>query len=237
MKINDVKKQLLKEGIIFLALLLALGGGVFALTLLSDSYLNDKQALQGKVQDITTQAKVLKEKYFRVQQNTALYQEAMQKMTDNQLMINRQSMRDSFDQFKQQYFLNSLRLSASAVTDMKDAKYKRTNYIMVSSDVETSFDALSDEHIYSLIDAMEKRLPGASRLTKCTITRTQKLSNEAFRTISQKAVYPVVRGELKFLWLGIKPVDAVTDNANANPNPISNPAPNMDAVNAPHSQP
>lgn len=208
MKYQQLKLQLIKESGILLGILAVIGGVTYYLGSVSDDFTSKNQALEGSVSAITGETNTLRDKYSKVQQNTSLYQEVMQKNAKEGLYINRQHIREKFNQFKNRYTLNNLRLSMAPVEQMADLKYKRKTSEIVSSNVTVSFDTLSDEEVYSLLDAMGREMTGAPKITKMIIARPAGgLTEEMLKIIGLRGSYPLVKGELGFTWLGIRPIE------------------------------
>jgi hypothetical protein len=215
-KFSQFRKRLLKESAIFVAALGLLGGLTYYLGMLSDDFVNKNNSLQSAVGAVAGEMTTLQDKYNKVQQNKELYDEAMRKSLHGGLAINRETIRDRFNQFKDEYHLNNLRLSMGAIEDLADAQYKRKSNAINSSRVTVDFNALSDEPVFTLITSMQQDLPGGAKVTKLSLTRADNgLTDDILRVISTTGAYPMVRGNMEFTWLGIKPVEPGDSNANA----------------------
>lgn len=216
MDLKQLKKRLVLETGVIAGVCAVLGGVTYYLDTVSEDFVRQNRELEGKVNSIGAEINALHEKYSKVQQNSQLYQEAMRKKGENRLYINREQVRDKFNQFKDRYYLNNLRLSMQAIQEMADPLYKRKTNVMVSSEVSVTFDALSDIYVYQLMDAMAEELSGSCKIIKLSLSRNDSnLSAETLRSISQSGSASLVKGEVKFQWLGIKPVEASETNADA----------------------
>lgn len=215
MKSNAIKKRLLMESVGVGLLLAFLGGSAYFLSMLYDDALQQSATLETQMNAITTEATTLKERYSRIKDNADLYYEIVQKSNTDGFALSRQVIRKKFDQYKALYFLSNLKLSMGPTTEMTGPKYKRNTQIMVSSDITVSFEALSDEDVYSMMHAVERDFPGTVKTTRFTLSRKNKLTDEALLTITQSGQYPLVSGQWLFTWIGIKPIETdATKNAN-----------------------
>lgn len=213
MKYQQLKKRLFMESGAIVAALVLLGGGTYFLDTLNGNYLQDSQALENQVNGIAAATNALRAKYDKVQQNMTLYRQIIQEKSQDKLTISGQAMKENFRKFKNEYYLSNLRLSMAPIVDMKEADYKRDTYSIISSDILVSFDGLSDEFTFDLIEGMQQQLPGSSKITRLSLQRMSNLSPEVLHTISEKGVAAIVKGEIKFMWYGIKPLENTDANA------------------------
>jgi len=212
MKYGDLKKQLFKEGGIRAGVLVVLGGLTFGLSSYSDNYAAKNNELKSQADAIVAQANALQDKYTKVQKDMGLYQEIAEKDSHGGLSLNRQVVKDEFNQLNDQYALGGLHLSMQGIDEMKDAQYKRSTEVVIAGDVSASFETVADDFAYGLMNRMQRELPGTAKITKLTLTRAAALSDEVLRAITQRGTYPLMHGEVKFTWLGLKPVEAGDTN-------------------------
>lgn len=204
MKHQVVRQKLLKEGAVLLAVIVVMGGGAFYASLMVEDYEQQKRTLENEVNTITNQMNNLREKFNKVN-NAKIYEEIEKKNSRNELAIDRQAIKKKFDDYRGTYFLDNLSLTVDP--PQESASGKRANSAIMTSNVQVTFDAVNDEHVYRLIDAMENELPGVVRMTLVNIGRQGKLTEEELRALAKNGRIALVRGELRFTWLGIKNID------------------------------
>lgn len=214
MKYPELKKRVIKEGIIVAAVLGAFSVGVFLLGMLADSYHTSNSKLKKQVDTINNDMNTLKTKYMNIKQDVGLYEYVKKRQAEGNLAINRKAVMAAFDQFKNDYVLDSMHLSMSPIVDVADAKYKRKNSKVTVSDVSVGLNALSDEYVYALLSAMQRDMAGTSKITKLTMSRDIALTDDVLHTISTTGAAPLVRSEIKFQWFGINSIEA-DDTADA----------------------
>jgi len=218
MKYQQLKKRLVLESGVIAAVLAVLGGSVFFLGSISDDYQKETDALEKVVNGIATDTGILRTRYDKVQQNGELYREVTQLQSEDKLSINQQAAKNRFNLFRDQYYLNDMHLNMSPITEMKDPNYRRKAYVIASSEGNVDFEGLSDEYTYGLLNAIQRELPGSSKIVKLTLTRQGAVTEEALRTISEKGGYSLVKSEIKFIWFGIKPVESDDGGTDASKN-------------------
>jgi len=213
MNYKDVKKQLLKETVLVVVVLGALSGGVWYLGSISDDYERQKSASESQAVALNSQVTSLREKYEKIQKNSDVYNEVVSKSAGDGLNINRQVLRKKFDMLKAQYFLNKAKFIMGAVEELKGAKFKSTSNTVVDSEVSIECEAISDEDVYNFIQSLQQELPGVIRMTEFSITRLNRVTDDALRQIAEKGQYSLVKAELKFVWYGIRTQDSTNPPA------------------------
>jgi len=213
MRYPQLKKRLLLESSILAAAVVVLGSGLYFLDSFSDDYQKGSEILSSKVNDIAAATNALSNKYDKIRRNDALYQKILRLQSEDGLNINQQVAKNRFNHLRDQYYLSNLHLSMSPITEIQDANYRRPTHVIVSSDVNIDFEGLSDEYAYGLLNAIQQEFPGSSKIAKLTLTREGAINSDSLRTISEKGAFPLIKGEIKFIWLGIKPVES-SDNTN-----------------------
>src|SRR5688572_11739465 len=198
MKYNDLMKRVVTESGLIAGTALIAFGVLYFLGSMKDDYDTQINVLRREADVLEQETTSLQEKFSKVQQNADLYQEALEKQSQGSLSITRQGVRDKFNQFNEDYFLGNLRLTMSGIEALTGQKYQRTNGTIVASDVSVNFEAVSDEHIYEMINAMMLQLPGTAKITRISMQRQRTLSDDILRVISQKGSFPLVVCEVKF---------------------------------------
>ncbi|MDX1975309.1 MAG: hypothetical protein SFT92_06495 [Rickettsiales bacterium] len=219
MKHKETQKKLLQESGVFLAVLVVLSGLSYFLNVLSDDYAKEINELERQTTETVMEANKLKDQFLKVQANSGLYREAMQKILGEQLSIsNRQAIRVKFEELKTRFFLSNVRLTVSAVQDVPGHNYKSLKDAVVKSEVVISADALTDEDIYSFMDALQTELPGITQVNQFSITRASRPTDAALRNIVDTGQFLLVSSNIKFNWFGLKDlgIAPVTNQHNSN---------------------
>jgi hypothetical protein len=214
MKYQQLRKKLLMESGILAGALIALAASALFLDGFSDDYKKSVEVMESKVQAITASSDALSGQYDNLRHNSELLKKILELQSRNELLFTSQAAKDRFGYLMDKDHLSNMHLSMSSAKEMHGDGYKRPTAVAVSSDVSIDFEGLSDEYVYNLLKAIGEEFPVSSKITSVTLTRQENITKDVLRTISQTGTAPLVGGEIKFVWLGIKPV-GVNDNANA----------------------
>lgn len=208
MKHQQLRKRLLIESGIVIAVLGIIGGATYFVSSLRDDYASRKNAMEGQVSAVTNESNALREKFIRIQKDKNLYDLVMT-MNDSDMLSHSSGLADKkLKEYESAYNFNSWTLDSSvSQLALEDAKYKRKTHLIIPRDAIFNVEALTDEHIYDMMTAMQGEFPGAVSFTSLKLTRQSMLTDEALRTITQKGSAPLIKGEIKFTWFGIDPVD------------------------------
>ncbi len=208
MRYEPLRRQVLLELAIIVAVQVVLVSIVFLLSSIQDDYVENNKSAQKVLDAIDAEYNTLKAKYAFIQQNSGLYQEVKKKQDAGELAINRPIVLEKFNQYKLQYGLNNLRLSVSPIQEIKDPAYIRKTSAVSSSEVSVELDTLSDERVYELLEVMQQELSGVCKITRVTLARDRNLDTEVLNNIRAKGTFPLVKTGIKFTWYSINPVDA-----------------------------
>lgn len=207
MKYQEIRKKLIVEASVVVAIFAVMGGGVFYLNMVADDYQQEKSQLEAQLAQVTNERQALQNKYEKIQGNTSLYREVIEENAADRLSISRQLLRKKVNDFKARYFLNDLTLNMSPVQEMTGNQYRYNSAVLVASELTANFDALTDEDIYSLVQALQDELSGTLKITQFTVSRVSKVTDESLRSIARNGQYSMVKGNIRFTWFGIKPLE------------------------------
>jgi hypothetical protein len=213
MKYEELLKTIIMEGLLAVGIILLMGGGIYYLNILGDDYETQTSVLRREAEVLQQETAELQGKFSKVRKNATLYQAALERQSQGKLGISRQDVRDKFNQYNNEYFLGNLRLTMSGIEELNGDKYKRRHGMIVSSEVNVNFEAISDEYVYDMLNAMQQQMSGSMKVTRISMQRQRGLSEDILRVISQKGTYPLVLGEIRFKWFGMKSLDVEESNA------------------------
>lgn len=206
MRYQSLRKKLLTEAGIVAAVVFFLGGGLYALDSMHDGKISENKTLESQLNAVTNEMNGLREKYVRVQKDIVLYQKIMAMDANDQLSLDSRAFATAFNGFKRRYNL-VLGYTATDAAPLEDPKYKRSTSVIEARTVQVTFKALNDEDIYEFIQAVQKELPGASKITGFKLAKVSKLTDQSLRAITKTGEFTMVDGTLEFMWLGITPSD------------------------------
>lgn len=210
-----MQKRLLMEGLVTVGGLVVAGAVIWVLSSFHDDLTQENLALQTQVASLNNEFSSLGNKYNKVQQNFNVYQEASLKQANDELAVNRDLIRKLLQSYTARFHLKNMSLNMARTQNVTESAYKRPTAAMAYSMVDISFDALSDEDVYALIDAIQREFSGKVKFYEMTLTRQSKLTKEHLLQIAESGHSKLVSASLKFIWFGINAESPEADKAGA----------------------
>lgn len=208
MNIKPLKQLIIKESIIFGGAILIMSIGIFFLDDLHDNYLLQRSALEANTKKLVADKQAVESSFEYVQKNMDTYNEAMARTASPGMFIDRQAVRDIFNIYSSRYYLKKLTLDMQPVVDLtSDPKFVSKTLVTMQSEVQISFEAVSDEDVYQMIRALHRELPGFVRIHGLEIKRIGDVDKKAITDIRTQGSAPLVGGTIDFTWYGIKSPD------------------------------
>jgi hypothetical protein len=214
MKLVKLKKLLIIQ--------LSVCGGIILVAMLLYYWLDNKKqtdlqqsgVLQGEISGLYVKLNAINKKAKEIKEATKLWQRLNEKHKKREgLKID--SIKKTFDQFKKRYRLSEANLDLSTPVELVDI-YKTDTTVVVSSEVTVKFKAITDEYVFSFIDAVLKELPGYVKVEMLQMSRTGEVNDDLLRRISKGENPELVAGSMTFQWRDLKdistPKPAITDN-------------------------
>jgi|GEM_PF-3012544 len=209
MKLIVLKKRWGIESLIAIAVVGTLYGAIHFMEQTRDNYNREVADLEKKLTTVTNDKNSLNTQYQNVKSNEAIYEEAQARNPANGKFTNRQVAARKFNSFNARYNLSNLRLSMSTANEIADAKYRRKTTLVASSNVSIEFDTVTDDKVLAFTDAMQNELLGMPKVLSLTLTRSEKLTDKALKSLVERGSYPLVKANMSVLWLGLIPSEAI----------------------------
>lgn len=201
-KYKHLRKRTLTETGIAAALVLVTAGAMFAVSGMRDGAEKERKSMQSKVQSVKREADKSKERLESAGASMTLYDALKKERDAMSLTLDRQEMTALLGQLKEKYRLSSLNLQISSEIPYEDEELKTMKLDVVSSDVRLDFGGISDQHLFSFVNELRRKLPGFVRVKEVSLNRNKIFDIEAMRQISQGAKLEMVSGTLAFQWFG-----------------------------------
>ena len=189
-----------------MGILLALAGGLYYLDMFHDEKIVENKKLEAQLNAVTNEMNGLREKYVRIQKDIGLYQKIMAMDENDQLSLDARSFAANFVEFRKRYNI-SLGYSGSDSAPLEDPKYKRATSLIEARTVTVNIKALNDEDVYELVQAIQKELPVAAKITGLKLNKASKLTDQSLRAITKSGDFNMIEGAIEFTWFGIAPSD------------------------------
>jgi hypothetical protein len=208
MQVSSIKNTILREALIGIAALLVVGALTYFLMDMVEAQIQETQAMQTSVSTVKSNRQMLLDKYTKVQDNAELYQDYLKQNAGEGLSTDRAIIEKKFVAFKNKFFLgDNTRVTVSRTENPKDQKYIRPSHYVTSSDVNVTFEALTDEDIYALLQSIGQEMPGIAKFKTFNIKRDSLITDESVRSIASNGQYKIVSGNVVFTLFGIKPTE------------------------------
>lgn len=111
--------------------------------------------------------------------------------------------KDTIDKLQKKYKLSSVKTSFSKPDEII-GDYKTDTVGMVSSLINISFNALSDEYVYEFIADISKNFPGYVQVKALSINKPSIVSKEMLKRISLGEEVAVLSVTMDFYWHDLK---------------------------------
>lgn len=124
--------------------------------------------------------------------------------------IDNARVRDVLQELVERYRLNlEGKLEYSAQQAYAPAAFQNlTNKFIVRRDARFVFTAITDQHVYSFLEALRRELPGIIRFTKFSLRRTAEADPTVIATLASGNPAYLVSAEVTFDWYGMVSAEA-----------------------------
>lgn len=204
------KRKLIREGSILGGILLVLGLLAGGSDYMASSNETQITALQAQFNSNMSLLTDLENKYQMIKESVDEYTHIKQQITDGFYTLDREKAQEVLARIGKQHRIDKINTQMSPIETYAtpEATFQRAD--VQFSDVRLSFQAMSDMHVYALVDSLMKELPGIKKITGLSISAVKPFSNELLLEMGAGKRPEMVNAEITFLWMGIRlfPVDA-----------------------------
>ena len=205
-KLASLKKTTIKQLSIMAIIIIALAGIYLVLLHLKDENEQKRSQLKLQTNNLNTQIQNLQEQYKKAQASMGLYNSLQAEDEAGTGGINRQNMKGLLDKLKDTYHLSRLTLKMEPAEELPQEKFRKKTTLTEHSEVTLKFSGLTDEYLFSFIDALIHELSGYMRIENMQLRRELPINNDILLKISHGDTPALVSGEIVFHWLGLKTV-------------------------------
>lgn len=204
MRVAQLKKEVIRRTIATLIIVVICAVGYWYFQSYGDQLAAQRDQLQRDI--VSLNSKIVN--FERKQQE---YEEAKQlwsTLSDSQkkrsgiILGNAQQL---LDNLKDQYSLGGFKADISKPVELKDI-YKTDTTVVMSTKVELTFDALTDESIFAFVAALSRGLPGYVKIDYLHVMRSGEINPLLIRNLQQGTYQPVVQAKMTFYWRDLKDI-------------------------------
>lgn len=209
MNIAPLRKAILKEALIVALFVGIFGGVVFFLSGMHDESMQKKNAILAEVQRTMDDKQKIEAQFSTVRENLPGFRESQSYAKAQGLFIDSQAVRDLFNQYQGKFALKKMAVEMQPIVDLStDPKYTRKRFTATRSDIKVTIEALSDEDIFTMMQLLQRDLPGFVRIETFSLARKSDITKDALSTIRREGTYALITSEMTFDWYGMKSLDA-----------------------------
>lgn len=168
-----------------------------------DGKVLSQTALQSEVSGIQAEVAQTRDRIQSTGVSTKVYNQLKSSRETMSLVINRSDATEKLSALKDRFRLSSLNLQISPDTPIEDEKLKSAGLDAVKSSVDISLGGMSDQHLFSFIDALTHSFSGFVKIKEITLTRSKSFDIDSMREISRGSKPEMVNGKVSFEWFGV----------------------------------
>ncbi|NDF12849.1 MAG: hypothetical protein EB060_08590 [Proteobacteria bacterium] len=208
-KIAALKRRLIKEGAI-------LGGALIGLIIIYFVFVFRLSSIQDDIDRVKRETIAINKETFDTKTKNVLIAESLkiykdlpsQKLTNISLADAASRIRVSrpiIDELRTRYRINEINVNFSKVEDAS-SKFNVKGLTVYTNQITIDYKALTDELVFSFIDALIKKLPGYVNIEKIEMARQDEITNEVMSEVRKpNAPLPsLVAGKIVLNWWTLK---------------------------------
>ncbi len=221
-KLTQLRRKVIIEAVIILGIASATAGLAFFFHSGLKKERVSYASYQSQMHSIGSKIATLEEKYDFARSSLELYNELNKELLAGRYDTNRNDAQEILNRLRKKYRINNLSVRfGEAITSSGDGSTDNTSSMeIISRDINLTFDALSDLHVFSFLKAIEKEMPGFLSYASVSVTRQRQLTRDALLEISEGKEPRIVNAEIVYNWQGIQKKGKATDEAPAAGGPV-----------------
>lgn len=112
--------------------------------------------------------------------------------------------KDMLDSLKTKHKLSEVNISFSKPEDLQDENIKTESVSVVTSTVNISFKAVTDEHVFNFIMELAEKFPGYIQIKAFSLSRVDPITKDALEKLAKGETPGLVVGRVDFVWRDFK---------------------------------
>ena len=164
-KIRELKKKLIKQSVISLCILLVAGGLLYFVMQAYQEVESEKTSLERSLRQKNAQIAQLEQKFNIYESSFSAFQDIEAQLQSNAYTLDNDKARQHIQYLYKEHRITNLNLAISPQERFEEANANYVGYEPVFRNVELTFSALSDAHIYVFLNQLEEMLSGIVKYT------------------------------------------------------------------------
>lgn len=204
-KLTVFRKKLIKEGLVIAGVVVAIG----VVTAMVVGWDEAAQAAKVQAQSLLSTAQsevdIAKAQLSSIDEHMEAYRELDEKRDNEVYELNRAVFQDQMAALRAQYRLSELSLQLAPEQKLEMPALANNEVEAFSAEVKLTLASMTDQHVYSFVQAMQRSLPGFVKLKQMTLKRNLNFDVNVLRQISKGDSVKMVSGDVVFDWIGLAP--------------------------------
>lgn len=220
-KFKTMRKKAAIEFGIALGVIAVFSGAYMGVSSMVASAEETKNQLQSRISQLQSETASARERLESADSSAALYAKiASSRSRDVALPITRDELTNVLSAMKDIHRLSKLNMELAPFEAFTNEDLTAMEVKASKAAVKLTFGGMSDQHLYSFIERLNRDLAGFAKLTKLSLTRSLAFDIDTMRQVSRGAQPEMVTGDVEFEWYGFNRDDAPEPDA-ATPDPAA----------------
>ncbi|PZP86603.1 MAG: hypothetical protein DI582_02365 [Azospirillum brasilense] len=220
-KIKRMQKKLVKQGAIIGVVVVVAGGALFATGSMKNAAVERKNAATSARDQDNAQIASMRGQIDQSGAAEKRFIEIELAHPSGDYATNSERMKETLRDAKDRYrFANSFKLTLPLETKSAKPEFSALNYDVIERlPVKIELGAISDAHVFSFLDELQKKTPGLLRITNLEMTRRADMDISSYTEMLGGQNPENVGASIEFTWVGIEPKPTSEQPAAAAPAP------------------
>ncbi|MCH2546092.1 MAG: hypothetical protein MK052_00575 [Alphaproteobacteria bacterium] len=214
-KLQTLKKRLVKVSIIALIIVSAMGAAGYGVYSWSNSLQEEAKSSSSKLSrargDVTSRTK----KNVEAQQYLELYAKITGNSEQEKISeLDREKAEIWLKRAALQNNISNLNGSFEPIAPVDTVDFKKKTFVGITSKVTLRFGAMTDYQIIQFFDAILNDFPGYVKVNRFSLTKKEDITDQTLVEASRGKFPELVLGDIEFNWIGVREVEEETKNTN-----------------------
>jgi hypothetical protein len=218
-KYNKLKQKMIKEGAIAAGAIFILSGLAFGITSYEESVAADLLNANNNVNALSSQITDIERKKNIISTSIKEYKDLRARLDKNEFTLDPISAQEKLNNIRKEFQLNEPKVEFKEEVELTSPAYQDYPSITATfREVNLTFKALTDLHVYSFLNALKTEFPGLIKVNEVQIKRLNRIDTNVIKGIVIAGQEPeLIEANIKFLWIGLRLKDDQS-MAGGNPN-------------------
>ncbi|GEM_PF-1873857 len=212
-----MKKRIAVEVGIFVGVLAVIAGAMYGIKSWYTSVDQQRNTLRSELSAAESRISEITRQIDDSGTSSEIFNDIRSKKDNLSFTFERDQVAERLAVLRDKYRLSSLSLTVSPESEINIPRLQNMSMKAVYTVIDLKFGAMSDTHVFSFIDDLQRSMPGFVRVDDITIEREKAMDVTIFRQMSRGAVPQMISGSLSFKWIGLRPLTVPNTEAGAMP--------------------